>query len=404
MLPSLARPFLFIGRFLVRSIGIPSYRFIFFIRRSLAQIVRPTKHRLLRIITNRYTVHFTMIVVVAGVVFVNVQTRDVRAETFGQKSILYSLVAVDDSQTIEVVEAGERVVGTGTRISYLNDTILDSRAHIDLNYVNEGYVTPTTGGQSTTPSTSVPARESIETYVVQEGDTLGEIAERHGLNLSTVLWANNLTFRSTIQPGQELSILPVDGVLYKVSSGDTISRIATRHNVEADEILSQNNIASADKLQIGQQLLIPGGEPYKTAPRITAPVANLFTPPSKTAPASGNWVWPTDWHTITQYYGWRHTGVDIDGDYSTYSYAARDGVVIYNGWRGGYGLTIEVDHGDGYVTRYAHHSKNLVSVGDYVTAGQAVARTGTTGRSTGTHLHFEVIKNGRFQNPLDYVR
>jgi murein DD-endopeptidase MepM/ murein hydrolase activator NlpD len=212
-----------------------------------------------------------------------------------------------------------------------------------------------------------------------------------------------LSFRSTIRPGQSLKILPADGVVYKVRSGDTLSKIAKRHGADADKILSENKIASAEKLQIGQELLIPGGEPLQVIPRITAPVSNLFTAPSKVA-TDGLWVWPTDWHTITQYYNWRHTGVDIDGDYSTYSYATRDGIVIYSGWRGGYGLTVEVDHGDGYVTRYGHHSKNLVSKGDYVAAGQAIAKTGTTGRSTGTHLHFEVIKNGKFQNPLDYVR
>ncbi len=402
-LVTLIQPLSQIGRFLVRILGIPIYRLIFFIRRSLAQIIRPTKHRLLRIITNRYTVHFTMVVIVSGVVFVNVQTRDVRAETFGQKSILYSLVAVDDSQTIEVVEATDRLVSTGKSLSYLDDTILDSRAHIDLNYLNESYVSPLTGGEAV-PAPSVPKRETIETYLVQEGDTLGQIAERFGLNLSTVLWANNLTFRSTIQPGQSLSILPGDGVLYKVSSGDTLSRIAKRFNIDADKILAENKMASADKLQIGQPLLIPGGEPFQKAPRLTAPITNLFTAPSKSVPTDGRWVWPTDWRVITQYYGWRHTGLDIDGDYTTYSYATREGVVVYSGWRGGYGLTVEVDHGDGYVTRYAHHSKNFVSVGDFVTVGQAIARTGTTGRSTGTHLHFEVIKNGRFQNPLDYVR
>ena len=171
--------------------------------------------------------------------------------------------------------------------------------------------------------------------------------------------------------------------------------------------MTQNNIVSADKLKIGQELLIPDGEPYQAAHRITAPVADLFTAPSKASkPASsdGSWVWPTDWHVITQYYGWKHTGVDIDGNYSTDNYAARSGVVIYSGWKGGYGLTVEIDHGNGYVTRYGHHSKIYVSVGDFVTAGQALGRTGTTGYSTGTHLHFEVIKNGKFQNPLDYVR
>ncbi len=399
----ISKPFSFVGVLLVRLVGIPVYRILFFLRRHISSILRPTKHRLLMVITNRYTVHAIMILIVAAVVFVNVQTREVRAETFGQKSILYSLVGVDDSQTLEVVEADERVVSTGTQSSYLGDTILDTRAHIDFNYLEEPYVTGITGGEATS-APSAPKRETVETYVVQEADTLGQIAERFGLNLSTVLWANNLSFRSTIQPGQSLKILPADGVVYKVRSGDTLSKIAKRHGADADKILSENKIASAEKLQIGQELLIPGGEPLQAAQRITAPVSTLFSAPSKTGTADGSWVWPTDWHTITQYYGWRHTGLDVDGDYSTFSYAAREGVVIYNGWRGGYGLTVEVDHGDGYVTRYGHHSKNLVSKGDFVTAGQALAKTGSTGRSTGTHLHFEVIKNGKFQNPLDYVR
>lgn len=398
----LSRPFAQVGLFLVRLLGIPLFRFSFFLRRHLFAIIRPTKHRLLQIVTNRYTIHIVMVVIVAAVVVTNVRMREVRAETFGQKSILYALVAVDDSQVVEVVAASDRVVTIGTRLSYLGDTVLDSRAHTDID-LSEEYATPVTGGEPEKPP-AAPKRDAVETYLVQEGDTLGRIAERYGLNLSTVLWANNLTFRSTIQPGQELTILPADGVYYKVVSGDTISRIARRYNVEADKILSENQLASADKLQIGEQLLIPGGEPFRVTPRITSPVANLFVPPSKAVPSGSGWLWPTDWRTITQYYGWRHTGVDIDGDYSTFSYAARDGVVIYNGWRGGYGLTVEVDHGDGYVTRYAHHSKNLVSRGDYVTAGEPLARTGTTGRSTGTHLHFEVIRSGRFQNPLDFVR
>lgn len=400
----ISKPFSFVALLLVRGVGIPGYRLLFFVKRHLAQLIRPTKHRVLRLITNRYTVHAMMILLVCAVVFVNIQTREVRAESFGQKSILYSLVAVDDSQTVEVVQADQRVVTTGIQSSYLPDTILDPRAHIDFNYFAEPYVTSTTGGEAA-PAPSAPKRESIETYVVQEGDTLGQIADQFGLNLSTILWSNNLTFRSTIRPGQLLKILPGDGVVYAVRSADTISRIAQKYGVDADKILAENKIASADKLQIGQELLIPGGEPFQAAPRITAPVSNLFTAPSsKAVTTDGTWVWPTDWHTITQYFGWRHTGVDIDGDYSTNNYAAHDGVVIYSGWRGGYGLTVEVDHGDGYVTRYGHHSKIYVSVGDVVTAGQPVGRTGTTGHSTGTHLHFEVIKNGKFQNPLDYVR
>lgn len=398
-----SKPFSFVGVWLVRLVGIPVYRVFFFIKRQIANIVRPTKHGLLHIITNRYTVHVVMIILVACVIGLNIKTRAVRAETFGQKSLLYALVSVDDSQTIEIVQADQSILPTGVISRYESDTVLDNQADVDLSDLQSPYTTPTTGGTPQTPP-SVPARSAVETYVVQEGDTLGNIADHYGLNLSTILWANQLTLRSTIRPGQELSILPTDGVLYKVTSGDTLSRIARRFNVDADKILSQNQLASADRLHIGDRLLIPGAEPYQAAPRITAPVSNLFAPSTKTPPATGGWIWPTDWHVITQYFGWKHTGVDIDGDYTTNNYAARDGVVIYSGWRGGYGLTVEIDHGDGYVTRYGHHSKIYVKVGDYVTAGQAVGRTGTTGRSTGTHLHFEVIKNGRFQNPLDYVR
>ena len=106
-------------------------------------------------------------------------------------------------------------------------------------------------------------------------------------------------------------------------------------------------------------------------------------------------IWPTDWRVITQYFTY-HTGVDIDGDYNTVSHAAADGVVIYSGWRRGYGMTVEINHGNGIVTRYAHNSKFYVS-GDVVSAGQTIAQTGSTGRSTGTHLHFEVIRTGGFK-------
>jgi len=225
---------------------------------------------------------------------------------------------------------------------------------------------------------------------------------------------------------------PVDGVIYTVKSGDNVSKIASNYGSDASKILAFNDLKDASALKIGQTLVIPGGSPPEApAPvvRRTAPVATLFTPvqhgstytgspghvltgPTTThtaAPAgfsggSGTWVWPTDWHVITQYFGWKHTGVDIDGDYSTHSYAAADGVVIYAGWRNGYGNTVEVDHGNGLVTRYGHHSKILVKTGQTVKAGQVLAITGSTGHSTGTHLHFEVIKNGKFQNPLDYVR
>lgn len=403
----LAAPFKVTGLFFIRFVGVPAYRLSFFIRRYVQKVLLPAKSRIVYLISNRYTMHAVMGLIVIGVVWVNLSARDVRAENFGQKSLLYQLVSEDDSAVLEIVEAGSPIVTLGASSSYLSGTVVDARRHTDIDFLEET-ATPSVGEMPAPAQTQVPTRTAIETYVVQEGDTLGRIAEAHGLSLSTILWSNGLSYTSTIRPGQELSILPVDGVLYTVKNGDTLSRIARNYSIDVETIMSQNGLESANRLAIGDKLLLPGGEPPSpvATTRSSASISTLFTAPSISAPSAAvnGWVWPTDWRVITQYYGWRHTGIDIDGDYTTSSYASRDGVVIYSGWRSGYGLTVEVDHGDGYVTRYAHHSKNYVAVGDVVSAGQVLAQTGTTGRSTGTHLHFEVIRNGKFQNPFDYVR
>lgn len=403
----LAAPFKVTGLFFIRFVGVPAYRLTFFVRRYVQKVLLPAKSRVVYLISNRYTMHVVMGLIVIGVTWVNLSARDVRAEDFGQKSLLYQLVSEDDSAVLEVVEAGSPIVTLGTSSSYLSGTVVDARRHTDLDFLEET-ATSTVGETETPAQTQVPVRTATEAYVVQEGDTLGRIAESYGLSLSTILWSNGLSYTSTIQPGQELSILPVDGVLYTVKSGDTLGRIARNYSVDVEVVMLQNGLESANRLAIGDKLLLPGGEPPSpvATARSSASITTLFTAPSVSAPSTAvdGWVWPTEWRVITQYYGWRHTGIDIDGDYTTSSYASRDGVVIYSGWRSGYGLTVEVDHGDGYVTRYAHHSKNYVAVGDVVSAGQVLAQTGTTGRSTGTHLHFEVIRNGKFQNPFDYVR
>lgn len=394
-----------VGLFFVRIFGVPVVRLVLLLRRSVLRVLFPAKHKLIFLISNRFTIHVMVGIIIASVAFVNVAARDVRAEDFGQKSLLYQLVSTDQFSQLEVVEAGSSVVTLGETLSYLDDASVDARRHVDLDYLQEAYATAQTG-QEEEVKPVVPQRQNIETYVIQTGDTLGQVAEKFGLSLSTILWSNNLSYTSTIQPGDELNILPVDGVLYIVRSGDTLSSIARNFSVDTKTIMSQNGMESADRLSIGAKLLLPGGEPPApvAVARRSASISELFSSPSSSSVVAGGWTWPTDWHVITQYFGWKHTGLDIDGDYSTHSYASRGGVVIYSGWRSGYGLCVEVDHGDGYVTRYAHHSQNYVNVGDVVSAGQALAQTGSTGWSSGTHLHFEIIRNGRFQNPLDYIR
>ena len=164
-----------------------------------------------------------MTVLVGMVLVVNFQAGDVRAETFGQKSMLYAMVASDDFDTLETVKATDtppRVVSSST---YISDTLVDARKYVDFDDLAD-FATPnvgTDGSSNALVRADVPKRGEPIQYTVQDGDTLGQIAEKFALKTTTILWANGLTFTSTIHPGDDLKILPKDGVVYTVKSGDT---------------------------------------------------------------------------------------------------------------------------------------------------------------------------------------
>ncbi|MBU0648663.1 M23 family metallopeptidase, partial [Patescibacteria group bacterium] len=257
----------------------------------------------------------------------------------------------------------------------------------------------------------VSTRTKIEEYAVESGDTLNSIAEKFSLSLSTLLWANDLSSSSYIHPGDKLAILPVSGVLHTVSKGETVAGIAKKYSADAEKMVEFNKLADAGSIMIGDKLVVPGGkkpQPVKTTTSsYTAPVSSIFSsnpPASSSSGARTRLLWPTPGHVITQYYHWGHSGLDIDGDYSSPLYAAEAGTVEYAGWNGGYGIMVQINHGGGMVTRYGHASKLFVKKGDYVSRGQTIAMMGTTGWSTGTHLHFEVIIGGVKYNPLSYIR
>ncbi len=257
-----------------------------------------------------------------------------------------------------------------------------------------------------------PSRRDLTRYIVQQGDTISTIADKFDVTTVSILWENNLTSRSYIRPGDVLSILPITGVSHVVKRGDTLSKIIKKYDVESvEEIVRFNRLASVSDIVIGEKIVIPGG----TKPRAAAPIvksrtyaprsySNVAPPPPSRYAAGAGMVWPTTGHVITQYYHARHHGLDIDGHYDSPLYASDSGVVKIAGWRGGYGLSIDIDHQNGIKTRYGHASKLFVSAGDYVTKGQVIAMMGTTGYSTGTHLHFEISVNGRKVNPFTYVR
>lgn len=252
-------------------------------------------------------------------------------------------------------------------------------------------------------------------YTVQSGDTISTIARKFGVNINTILWENNLRPTSLIKPGDQLTILPASGVSHSVVRGQTLGQIAKLYGTSVNAILKANGLDNPNQLTAGARLFIPGATrlattetPAKSATRQTAErIKDIIgiKQPSSIIPAGGRMVWPTSGHRITQYFSARHTGLDVANKIGTPIYAADSGVVTaasYN--RGGYGNQIIINHGGGKTTRYAHLSSFAVRVGQKVNKGQYIGGMGSTGRSTGPHLHFEVIINGHVYNPLNYVR
>lgn len=244
-------------------------------------------------------------------------------------------------------------------------------------------------------------------YTIQDGDTIASIAAKFDVSTNTVLWANGLSSNDILKVGDHLTILPVTGVLHTVQSGDTISGIATRYDVKSDDIIKYNGLGDGSHLSIGQKVIVPDGDGSPQTPpsivssdtRLARDAGNAPTPPPTKVAGSG-FVWPTVSKHISQYFKWGHTGIDIDNRSRPPVYAAQNGTVKFAGWLGAYGNLIIIDHGGGLTTYYAHLEKFYVSQGQQVNKGDAIAKMGSTGHSTGPHVHFEVRRNGKPTNPL----
>jgi len=417
------RGFLWLGRRFVLPLLVRAYRSFDRIRR----VLRPAERRFVLIATHRGILHGVVIVVALTSAGGNIYARTQAAVSSGEQSVLYRYITGDGDTIVESgppsAEAdGQYLANTSDADSQdqeppvdgVTDEALDqgSETMIELGALMP-QVVPGSAGQL--------HRTQIETYTVASGDTLSGIADKFGISIATIMWANNLTVHDFIQPGQKLTILPTTGIQYKVKDGDTITKIAATYGVNADDIKSWNGVSDETKLQKGQELLIPGGRVITPAAPKPKPKPVAATPKPTVKPQDANddgktdMVWPAATHYISQPYGiWSrvsrgiHSGVDLAAPVGTPIYAAEDGIVTHAGCgascKKSYGLYIDIDHGGGIATRYGHASKLLVSVGDHVKRGQVIALMGSTGLSTGSHLHFEVRKNGRYVNPMPYIR
>lgn len=257
-------------------------------------------------------------------------------------------------------------------------------------------------------------RSEIIDYEVKRGDSISSIADKFGISTDTIKWANDLEDIGTIKPGQTLRILPVSGVSHTVRSGDTLESVAKKYSAESQAVLDFpfNDVPDDFKLKVGQVLIIPDGVPPKG--KITSPksrpspqyIARGPSSPTFTAPGGGNFIWPTKSVGISQYFAWYHPGVDLPNPAEPPVVASDGGTVAVAGWPDnyGYGNRVVVDHGNGYQTLYAHLSNIYVSVGQVVSRGQVIGQMGSTGRSTGPHLHFEIRFKGIAVNPLTILK
>lgn len=250
------------------------------------------------------------------------------------------------------------------------------------------------------PNTKSNQLTKVTKYVVQFNDTPGLIAQRFKLKLQTVLDNNNLSAKSMIKVGQTLWLPPSDGLIYTWGKNSTLSALAKKYKISTAEILRANNLGANDKLAVNEKIVIPGTRPDRP---VVAPTKTAVASASRQrAGGSGALLWPTTTTRLTQYFSLRHPGIDIAGAFGLPIYAADDGVVKLskNGWNGGYGNYIIISHGNGRETLYGHMSRRVAQVGDEVARGNLIGYMGSSGRSTGPHVHFEVRLFGRRANPF----
>lgn len=280
--------------------------------------------------------------------------------------------------------------------------------------------------------TNIPnrPRNEITTYTVQDGDTVFGIAEKFGLEPQTVLWGNYETLLDdphSLRPGQELNILPVDGVYWQWLGGLTFGSWAEFYGVTAADIIEYpaNNIDPKSvgdyenaNIPVETWLIIPNGE--RDFVSWSAPLgvtrenpasarvlgAGACDPVSGGAVGYGYYVYPTNKHYLSGFdYSTKtnHLGLDFAGNEGEGVYASDAGVVVYAGWNDyGYGNMVMIDHGNGFQSLYAHLSALNVGCGQSVGQGDVVGAVGSTGRSSGPHLHFELMA-GMKVNPWDYL-
>ena len=296
--------------------------------------------------------------------------------------------------------------GTGS-IPASSTPLLEAATNVDPN-PNKGIADMQTTSDNALVANSGPAgtiadvasstpSDRISVYVVRPGDTLGQIAKMFGVSVNTIIWANNLIGVGDAHAGDTLIILPISGVKRTIVKGDTLKSIAKRYGADAGEIAQFNGLDSEAPLEVGSTIIVPGAEVAPTAQAVakkgSRKVGREPYLGGSGADQPGYYSNPMPGALITQgIHGWN--AVDLGAARGTPIHAAADGTVIVarnnGGWNGGYGNYVVITHDNGSQTLYGHMKNVIASSGQSVSAGQVIGYEGSTGMSTGAHLHFEV--------------
>ncbi|MDX1413414.1 MAG: M23 family metallopeptidase [Candidatus Promineifilaceae bacterium] len=256
-------------------------------------------------------------------------------------------------------------------------------------------------------------QHEFETYLVERGDTPSEIAFQFGIKTETLLGGNpQLSQESSLmQPGMELIILPIDGVLHDVQQGDTLESVSAEYGIPVEDIIAyeDNNLEFPFRLYPDTQIMVPGAvaEVFIWTPPSLSSVRGSSSEGAGVAPAvvgTGTFIFPVSSNNFTQRFWYGHPGIDVALAEGSGVFASDTGTVTFAGWNiYGFGNLIVINHGNGYETFYGHLSGINVFPGQIVYQGNVIGAVGNTGNSSGPHIHFEIRINGNQDDPCWYV-
>ncbi|MBI2047557.1 MAG: peptidoglycan DD-metalloendopeptidase family protein, partial [Parcubacteria group bacterium] len=316
-------------------------------------------------------------------VFIPAQTAHAGLFSFFEK--------VFSNMNTVVKEQGLNSQNVGLLQAALNFDPNPSKGGGDITIVADSALLPDSGPLGTIADVEdAPQNGQISLYVVREGDSLSQIAKMFKVSVNTIIWANDIKRGNIIQPGQTLIILPVSGVQYTIARGDTLSSVAKKYKGSVEEIMQYNGIADSSAVSVGDTIIIPGGD-------VGLPIQSTQVTQTRVRGAggpeyAGYYLRPVLGAVRSQgLHG--YNGIDLAAPHGREVMASASGNVIIardSGWNGGYGKYIVVSHTNGTQTLYAHLNGTIVHQGAVVVQGQVIGYVGSTGLSTGAHLHFEV--------------